>query len=191
VPRQEGTYYGRVLRNLGHMNMLVYCNDGKQRVCHIRGAMRRRVWVNIGDIVLASSREYEIGMNTQSGEEKGDIVHKYDVSDHNRLKADPVFNPILLVRLEQQADLNNIRVATGGGGGGAGAGAGAGTTYAFHDGEDEEEGTAAAAAEDDPDRSRYKAAKSRAEEERRTTGLQKKMGGGGGGDDDDIDIDAI
>jgi initiation factor 1A len=189
VPRQEGTYYGRVLRNLGHMNMLVYCNDGKQRVCHIRGAMRRRVWVNIGDIVLASSREYEIGMNTQSGEEKGDIVHKYDASDHNRLKADPVFNPILLVRLEQQADLNNIRVATGGGG--AGAGAGAGTTYAFHDGEDEEEETAAAAAEDDPDRSRYKAAKSRAEEERRTTGLQKKMGGGAGGDDDDIDIDAI
>lgn len=184
VAREEGTHYGRVLRNLGHMNLLVYCNDGKQRICHIRGAMRRRMWVNIGDIVLVSYREFEVGANTRVGEEKGDVLHKYNTTDHARLRADRTFNPVLLMRLETQADLNNLTLEVGGGGGGAGAAAG----YAFQDeGEEEDEKEEM----DEETGKPRKGVKSRAEEARRAAGLERKMGGGGGGDDDDLDIDAI
>ena len=39
----------------------------------IRGKMRKRVWINVGNFVLITDREFEKG--------KVDIVHKY--SDRN------------------------------------------------------------------------------------------------------------
>ena len=50
--RQEDQIYGRVLKLLGGCNALVYCNDGRERLCHIRGSMRKKVWIDPGDIVL-------------------------------------------------------------------------------------------------------------------------------------------
>jgi initiation factor 1A len=182
VPREEGTQYGRVLRNLGHMNLLVYCNDGKQRICHIRGAMRKRVWVNVGDIVLVSSREYEIGMSKEAGEEKGDVLHKYDTSDQARLRADAGFNPALLLRLELQSDLSKLAVHAAAAAAAGGAAAAA-SSYMFDEEGEEEEGEATAEGKE-----RAKTEKSRAEEARRVAGLQKKTEGLV---DDDVDIDAI
>jgi initiation factor 1A len=191
VYRQEGTHYGRVLRNLGHMNMLVYCNDGRQRICRIRGAMRRRMWIHVGDIVLVSYREYEVGAYKEVGEEKGDILHRYETTDHNRLRADPQFQPALLLRLEAQADLSRITAFQAGAGAGAGAGAMAALSeanpYLFsNEVEDDEED---APTEEDDSKERFKAAKSRAEEARRVTGLQKKTEGVV--EEDEIDISAI
>lgn len=34
--------------------------DGVKRLCHIRGKMRKKVWVNVGDIVLLGLREYQV-----------------------------------------------------------------------------------------------------------------------------------
>ena len=44
------------------------CFDGTKRMCVIRGKMRKRVWINDGDIVLVSLREFG---------DTADIVHKY------------------------------------------------------------------------------------------------------------------
>ncbi|MFM7853488.1 MAG: hypothetical protein ACK55Z_08580 [bacterium] len=38
-------------------------------MCTIRGRMRNRVWINAGDIILVSLREF--------GDEKADVIHKY------------------------------------------------------------------------------------------------------------------
>jgi translation initiation factor 1A len=35
------------------------CFDGIKRLCHIRGKMRKRVWVSAGDIVLVGLRDYQ------------------------------------------------------------------------------------------------------------------------------------
>ena len=36
-----------------------YCFDGVTRLGHIRGKMRKKVWVSAGDIVLVGLREYQ------------------------------------------------------------------------------------------------------------------------------------
>merc|ERR1719150_557259 len=45
------------------------CFDGKQRQCHIRGKMRKKVWVNKGDIILLGLRDYQ--------DDKADVIHKF------------------------------------------------------------------------------------------------------------------
>jgi translation initiation factor 1A len=102
IDRQEDQQYGRVLRNLGGRNMLIYCNDNKIRLCHICGAMKKFNWLSVGDIVLISLRDF--GKKPEPGStdkyEKGDILAKYD-SDHlGKLKKMPDANPKLFMQLE-------------------------------------------------------------------------------------------
>jgi hypothetical protein len=37
--------YGQVIRMLGNGRLEAQCIDGKKRLCHIRGKMRKKVWV--------------------------------------------------------------------------------------------------------------------------------------------------
>jgi translation initiation factor 1A len=90
VVREAGQEYGRVLRKLGGCNMLVYCNDGRERVCHIRGAMRKKTWISEGDLVLVCYRE------CTSGSDRGDIIHKYSKGHYGQIRKDKKFNQKLL-----------------------------------------------------------------------------------------------
>ena len=38
--------YAQVLRMLGNGRLEAQCIDGVKRLCHIRGKMRKKVWVN-------------------------------------------------------------------------------------------------------------------------------------------------
>merc|ERR1712151_1247326 len=67
--KEDGQEYGQVQRMLGNGRCEVSCFDGVKRMCHIRGKMRKKVWVNQGDIVLVSLRDFQ--------DEKGDIIVKY------------------------------------------------------------------------------------------------------------------
>jgi translation initiation factor 1A len=99
VDKQDDQLYGRVIKNLGNCNMIVYCDDNRRRFCHIRGAIRKRVWMNPGDIVLISVREFE---KVEDGEmERGDIIAKYDSRHYGRLKKQADFNPRLMCELEK------------------------------------------------------------------------------------------
>ena len=99
IERANDQLYGRVIKNLGNCNMIVYCNDNKRRFCHIRGAIRKRVWMNPGDVVLVSVREFE---KVEGGEmERGDIIAKYDTRYYGKLKKIPDFNQRLLCELEK------------------------------------------------------------------------------------------
>merc|ERR1712071_732657 len=35
------------------------CFDGIKRLCHIRGELRKKVWINQGDIILVGLRDYQ------------------------------------------------------------------------------------------------------------------------------------
>ena len=67
--KEEGQEYGQILRLLGNGRLEANCFDGKKRICTISGKMRGRVWMNSGDIILVSLREF--------GDEKADVIHKY------------------------------------------------------------------------------------------------------------------
>lgn len=53
--------------------------DGQKRLCHIRGKMRKKVWVNVGDIVLLGLRDYQ--------DDKADVILKYMADEARNLKA--------------------------------------------------------------------------------------------------------
>ena len=73
------TEYAQVVRMLGNGRLEAYCFDGVTRLGHIRGKMRKKVWVGAGDIILVSLREYQDG--------KVDIIHKYNADEARSLKA--------------------------------------------------------------------------------------------------------
>jgi translation initiation factor 1A len=71
--------YAQVLRMLGNGRLEAHCMDGVKRLCHIRGKMRKKVWVNAGDVVLVGLREYQ--------DEKADVILKYAADEARSLKA--------------------------------------------------------------------------------------------------------
>mmetsp|Transcript_80680 Transcript_80680/g.210444 ORF Transcript_80680/g.210444 Transcript_80680/m.210444 type:complete len:142 (+) Transcript_80680:65-490(+) len=76
--KEDGQEYGQILRMLGNGRCEVSCFDGTKRLCHIRGKMRKKVWVNQGDIVLVSLRDFQ--------DEKGDIIVRYTPDEARNLK---------------------------------------------------------------------------------------------------------
>ena len=56
-----------------------HCFDGQTRLCHIRGKMRKKVWVNQGDIILIGLRDFQ--------DSKADVILKYTSDEARRLKA--------------------------------------------------------------------------------------------------------
>jgi translation initiation factor 1A len=76
--KTDGQEYAQVTRMLGNGRLEAACFDGKTRLCHIRGKMRKKVWVNQGDIVLIGLRDFE--------DEKADVLMKYTAEEARRLK---------------------------------------------------------------------------------------------------------
>jgi translation initiation factor 1A len=95
-----GQMVGRIIRNPGNRYMLVYCDDDKQRLCKIKGGLRKRVWFSVGDIVLLSVREIGVSMTETTKGERGDILAKYDQTIHSKLKKEYDVNPILFTAIE-------------------------------------------------------------------------------------------
>ncbi|MCK4320290.1 translation initiation factor eIF-1A [Candidatus Bathyarchaeota archaeon] len=55
---------------LGHERIMVKCQDGHERLCRIRGKMKRRAWIRVRDIVLVSPWDFQ-------SDKRGDIIWRY------------------------------------------------------------------------------------------------------------------
>ena len=55
---------------LGFDRIMVRCQDGNERLCRIRGKMKRRVWIRLGDIVLVSPWDFQ-------SDKRGDVIIRY------------------------------------------------------------------------------------------------------------------
>jgi len=55
---------------LGFDRILVKCQDGHERLCRIRGKMKRRAWIRLKDIVLVSPWDFQ-------SDKRGDIIWRY------------------------------------------------------------------------------------------------------------------
>merc|ERR1711865_1217580 len=105
--KEDGQEYAQVTRMLGNGRLEAFCFDGVNRLCHIRGKLRKRVWIGVvqrhtvamlgsrprralprvvpllpcpqGDIVLLGLREFQ--------DQKADIILKYDGDEARSLKS--------------------------------------------------------------------------------------------------------
>ena len=69
IPKGKETF-GLIETKLGGNKVRVICQDGKTRICRIPGRLKRRLWVNPGDIVIVEPWEIQ-------GDERGDVIWKY------------------------------------------------------------------------------------------------------------------
>ena len=77
--KEDGQEYAQVLKMLGNNRLDAQCIDGVKRLAHIRGKMRKKVWVNAGDVVLVGLRDYQDG--------KADVILKYSAEEARALKS--------------------------------------------------------------------------------------------------------
>jgi translation initiation factor 1A len=99
--KEEYQEYGLVENLLGDCRLSVLCSDSTTKICHIRGKFKRRVWINVGDTVLVSLRDFE--------SDKGDIIHKYNPEEAIMLKTKGEFDPAQLKNLTNQDGTTNIQ----------------------------------------------------------------------------------
>jgi translation initiation factor 1A len=94
----SGQAYGRVTTMLGNNRVRVAFADKAERLCRIRGSMRRREWVHVGDVVLVALRE-------DLADEAADIVFRYQPAEVLQLRklGEPVY-----IAAEEEAELDDV-----------------------------------------------------------------------------------
>ena len=70
---------GVAVKLLGFDRVLVKCQDGNERLCRIRGKMKRRVWIRVGDVVLVSPWDFQ-------SDKRGDLIWRYTRSQAELLR---------------------------------------------------------------------------------------------------------
>jgi translation initiation factor 1A len=70
---------GVATKLLGYDRILVKCQDGHERLCRIRGKMKRRVWIRLGDVVLVSPWDFQT-------ESRGDVLWRYTKAQAETLR---------------------------------------------------------------------------------------------------------
>ncbi|KAJ8027452.1 Eukaryotic translation initiation factor 1A, X-chromosomal [Holothuria leucospilota] len=78
VFKDDGQEYAQVLKMLGNGRLEAHCFDGVKRLCHIRGKLRKKVWINASDIILVGLRDYQ--------DAKADVILKYNADEARNLK---------------------------------------------------------------------------------------------------------
>ncbi|BEI85996.1 hypothetical protein CcaverHIS002_0602830 [Cutaneotrichosporon cavernicola] len=76
--KEDGQEYAQVVKMLGNGRLEAKCQDGETRLGQIRGQMRKKVWITVGDIILLSLREFQ--------DDKADVIHRYTPDEARNLK---------------------------------------------------------------------------------------------------------
>ncbi len=58
-----------VEKMLGGRRVIVQCEDGVERMARIPGRLKRKQWINVGDVVIIVPWEFQ--------DEKADLIHRY------------------------------------------------------------------------------------------------------------------
>ena len=72
--------YGKVEKMLGNRRLSISLVDGSKKLCIIPGRFKRGkggMWINVGDIILVSTREYQ--------QARSDMIHKYNQQEVTKL----------------------------------------------------------------------------------------------------------
>jgi translation initiation factor 1A len=70
IPRErDREVLGTVQKMLGGRRVTVDCIDGKERMARIPGRLKRRHWVNVGDVVIVVPWDFQ--------DEKAELIYLY------------------------------------------------------------------------------------------------------------------
>lgn len=95
--------YAQITKALGNCRFDVMCFDGKSRLATMCGKMRKRVFVNQGELVLVSLRDWQ--------DSKCDIIEKYnpnDVQKFKKMKCIPDFIKLEETVIVEEDDHDNM-----------------------------------------------------------------------------------
>lgn len=95
----DAQQYARVLAMLGNNRVRARLEDASERVCKIRGSMRRRQWVHVGDVVLVALRDELAG-------DTADVVWCYQAAEVQRLRR--LGEPVNIVCDEEEAAMDEV-----------------------------------------------------------------------------------
>ena len=93
----ESQEYAQITKALGNCRFEVLCFDGKSRLATMCGKMRKRVFVNQGDLILVSLRDWQ--------DSKCDIIDKYNTNDVQKLKQQKCIPDF--VKLEEKTSMED------------------------------------------------------------------------------------
>ena len=79
VFKEDGQEYAQVAKMLANGRLEAMCFDGVKRLCHIRGKIRKKVWIQQFDIILVGLRDYQ--------DAKADVILKYSADEARNLKS--------------------------------------------------------------------------------------------------------
>ncbi|GME72385.1 unnamed protein product [[Candida] boidinii] len=79
ILKDEGQEYAQITKMLGNGRVEASCFDGIKRIAHIRGKLRKKVWMSQGDIILVSLRDFQ--------DNQCDVVHKFNSDEARTLKS--------------------------------------------------------------------------------------------------------
>jgi len=96
--RKSGEIFARVVGVFGNDRMEVFCEDGQHRIGRIRGKIKKRVWIRVGDLVVVNPWSWETESTDKLG--KCEITWRYTKSEISWLERNNKVPEIL--------NLNNI-----------------------------------------------------------------------------------
>jgi initiation factor 1A len=111
----DGQMLGRVIKSVGNRRFRVFCNDNKERLCRLAGAIRKSQWVNEGTVVILSLRELSSSSASASNaDDLGDILQVVDPGLYGKLKKMDGVNSNIFVQVENM-DVQQVkeRIAKG------------------------------------------------------------------------------
>ena len=77
---ESGEVYGVCKKFLGDGRLMAICYDGKERLCEIRGALRRSPYIRPGDVLLICRRTFA------DDDYKADVLLRYQPDEVKQLK---------------------------------------------------------------------------------------------------------
>jgi len=77
IKKEDGQIYAIVDSILGDCRINAFCEDGVTRVCHIRGKIKKRMWIKKDDILIICIRDFD--------ENKADIIFRYTEKQKKKL----------------------------------------------------------------------------------------------------------
>jgi translation initiation factor 1A len=80
IYKEELEEYAQVSKLLGDRRLMVTLPDKSETLAIIPGRFRKRCWMKVGDVVIVSRREFEVG--------KMDIIYKYNDDEIRKLIKD-------------------------------------------------------------------------------------------------------
>jgi initiation factor 1A len=93
LTKEDDQMVGRIVRMLGDLNVSVFCQDNKTRICKIAMGIKKKIRFFAGDVVLVSLRDCLVSkaeLEAGKRSDRGDVLGKYNEAQYNQLKADGI-----------------------------------------------------------------------------------------------------